>query len=80
MRTFGRGIRGACVPSLYVFHEFSVVVVGCAGSELKGGEASARKPLHGSVDTVDKVEVLECEVDALVGRASGVRHGTRDDM
>ena len=74
------GIHGAGLPPLYILHQFAVVMVCCAGGELKGSEARAAQSLHGSVHTVDKVEVLEGCVNAFVGCASGVSLPTCDNM
>ena len=74
------GIHGVGLPPLYIFHELAVVVVCRAGGEHEATEAVAAQSLHGSVHAVDKVEILECCVYALVGRASGVSLPARDDM
>lgn len=73
-------IHGVGLPPLYVFHELAVVVVCRAGSEHEAAEAVAAQSLHGGVHAVDKVEILEGYVYALVGRASGVSLPARDDM
>lgn len=74
------GIHGVGLPPLYVFHELAVVVVCRAGGEHEAAEAVAAQSLHGGVHAVDKVEILEGYVYALVGRASGVSLPARDDM
>ena len=77
---FGSGINSSRYPSLDILHEFAVVVVGSTGGELESRESGTAESLHGSIDVVDKVEVLECDVDALISGTSGIGRGTCNDM